>query len=289
MTLVRPRLSISNEHNDIWIKTAVPWDGRPKFVGDGNDNNTFQFPLWNAQNLSNTSHAVTITNIPTKQGGILDIDFISIGREIGPPGFIGQTFNVTIDDESPFVMYNGSWSSFLFLSSSNAFNSTIHRTTEQDSSIFLKKLHNGLEENRTHSVTLMNSVSNPNRPLYFDYAISSFQHLAHIFSGDTPSPNASFTVPVTSSPSPSKSKIGVIVGGVVGGIAGLQVHTSSSFGILEAIEIRQCGTSPIRPHENNIMPQSSIMEEDTGPLGHVTLPPRYNTDWRSAIALRNSA
>lgn len=83
LTLIRSKRSFHGNY-------SAEVDGRPKFVGDGNDNNTFQFPLWNAQNLSNTQHAVTITNIPTKQGGTLDIDFISIGREIGPPGLVIQ-------------------------------------------------------------------------------------------------------------------------------------------------------------------------------------------------------
>lgn len=110
-------------------------------------------------------------------------------------------------------------------------------------------LEDGLDENKTHSVTLMNSVSNPNRPLYFDYAIvrgsQKFVFLlifiptfgprviiAFSFSGATPSSNASFTIPVTSSPSTSKSKTGAIVGGVIGGIAGLATMSFIGFILL---------------------------------------------------------
>lgn len=62
-------------------------DNGPQFIGDGNGDNIFQFPLWNAQNLAYGWHTVEITNIPTgPQSEYLDLDFVSIGREIGPPG-----------------------------------------------------------------------------------------------------------------------------------------------------------------------------------------------------------
>ncbi|GJJ05982.1 hypothetical protein Clacol_000169 [Clathrus columnatus] len=231
-----------------------------------------------------------MTNIPTNQGTDLDIDFITIGREIGPPGFTGPIFNVTVDDKSPFVAYNGSWSSSN--NSPSAFGLTLHSTIQESSSVSvffqgssielygpyvnapfqahidsqlpvdlaglnatlpaedhpgtLLFLVDGLEENKTHVATLVNSASDSNRSLYFDFAIvrSSQQ-----FFENTPSPNPKFTIPVSGFPtstntssspsnvtSPSSSFImrqktptGTIIGGVVGGVVGLVIFAFIAF------------------------------------------------------------
>ncbi|GJJ05900.1 hypothetical protein Clacol_000087 [Clathrus columnatus] len=228
-----------------------------------------------------------MTNIVTNQGNNLDIDFISIGREIGPPGFTGPIFNVTIDDESPFVTYNGSWSSS---SSSGAFNNSLHSTIQEGSSVSVlfqgssielyglyvnaplqahidKKipvdlagpnetfttqsehpqtllfLADGLDENEIHSATLVNSVSDSLRPLYFDFAIVRGSQK---FFENTSSPNPNFTIPGSDSPtstngpsarnatSPSiivrqTTATATIVGGVLGGVAGLIVSAFIAF------------------------------------------------------------
>ncbi|GJJ05897.1 hypothetical protein Clacol_000084 [Clathrus columnatus] len=245
--------------------SAVLDDG-PEFVGDGNADNVFQFPLWNAQNLSNSQHTVVLTNVPTGQGPFLDVDFISIGRELGPPGYNGPISNVTLDDESPFVVYNGSWTPSF---SSSAFNLSLHGTTEQGSTVsvffqgssielygsylgapFQVNLDNqlprelagpdvpldlqqdhpqtllfladGLEENKTHAVTLTNSASSSGRPLFFDFAV--VRSSQKFFNENTPSPNPDFTVPTTAAASSAvrqKSSTGAIVGGVIGGVAGV--------------------------------------------------------------------
>ncbi|GJJ05854.1 hypothetical protein Clacol_000041 [Clathrus columnatus] len=272
---------------------SVSLDNGPAFVGNGNGNNIFQFPLWNAQNLSNEQHTALMTNVPTKQGEFLDIDFISIGRELGPPGFTGSISTVMLDDDSPFITYNppSSWSP---IPTSDAFNLSLHKTTDEGASISLSFqgssielyglyvnapfqvmldrrpsvtlagpnvdlnttfehpqtllfLADGLDENKTHNVTLVNSVSNPDQPLYFDYAIiRSSQNLSD--GTPRPSPDANFTTPVVStisvtfttpttlSSSTSKSKTGDIVGGVVGGIAGLAI-----MGFIGVVLLRRLG------------------------------------------------
>ncbi|GJJ05910.1 hypothetical protein Clacol_000097 [Clathrus columnatus] len=114
---------------------SVALDDGPEFVGNGNGDNIFQFPLWNAQNLSNTQHSVVMTNLPTHRGKFLDIDFISIGRELGPPGFTGEISEAPIDDGSPFVVYKGSWTNVSGITPLTAFNSTLHSTTQAGSSV----------------------------------------------------------------------------------------------------------------------------------------------------------
>ncbi|GJJ05874.1 hypothetical protein Clacol_000061 [Clathrus columnatus] len=312
---------------------SVALDNEPAFVGNGNSNNIFQFPLWNAQNLSNTNHTVVMTNIPTQQGNFLDIDFISIGRELGPPGFTGQISNLTIDDTSPYVVYNGSWSSVLGLT---AFNSTLHSTTQAGSSVsvyfqastielyglyvnapFQVSLDNelprelagpnvdltgqeehpktllffadGLDENKTHVVTLTNSVTNPNRSFYFDFAII---RSSQSFSQDTPSPDSNFTIPVpistpTSLPptntTPTTSPIvqgtittesmnGAIIGGIIGGVAGLLILAFIAFMFLRRSKYYYPTSSPPRSNISLLSPggpmqtrQRSGLYEQKGP------------------------
>ena len=50
-------------------------------------NEDFNKSLWHADNLGYTQHTVTLTNVPLLNGlNFLDLDFVSIERQIGQPG-----------------------------------------------------------------------------------------------------------------------------------------------------------------------------------------------------------
>lgn len=66
---------------------TVQLDNEPLITDNGHMNGSIsQVPLWSAQNLSNSQHTVVITNKYTSQGMDFNLDFVSVGREIGPPG-----------------------------------------------------------------------------------------------------------------------------------------------------------------------------------------------------------
>ncbi|GJJ05899.1 hypothetical protein Clacol_000086 [Clathrus columnatus] len=316
LTFVGTSITISGAKRGNHGNYSVVLDEGPEFVGDGNSmgNDAFQFPLWNAQNLNNTQHNVIMTNIVTNQGNNLDIDFISIGREIGPPGFTGPIFNVTIDDESPFVTYSGSWSSSPFAS---AFNDSLHSTVQEGSSVsvlfqgssielyghyvnapfqariddgltinqagtnaILSKqeghprtllfLADGLDENEMHSAILVNSVSDSNRPLYFDFAIVRGSQKLYlkwaVFRFFDSNPNSNFTIPASASTlrnAPSTAT-GTIAGGVVGGVAGLV-----TFALILFILIRRSKCYPRTTEEVDayiILPSSTEPIPSTFPV-----------------------
>lgn len=313
---------------------SVRLDNKPALIGDGNGDQIFQFPLWSAQNLTYEQHTAVLTNTPTSSTrNYLDVDFMSIGREIGPPNYTGPVFNVTIDDESPFFIYNGSWSPNF---SSTAVNSSLHATEEtgasvslnfQGSSIELYGLYanapfrvqvddqlprtlqgpnvdlneqqqhaqtllyymDGLDENKTHTVTLTNVFFNLGRPLYFDYAVVwSSQE----FFNNTPSPNPEFTVSTptltsegptsTSSSIPSLSTsqsrpfpVGNVVSYTVGGLGGFIILTFVGFILFRRLRRKTSAGKAIR--------QSNIVNHET-PVGETdessvnTLTSNLNSD-----------
>ncbi|GJJ05856.1 hypothetical protein Clacol_000043 [Clathrus columnatus] len=331
---------------------SVSLDDGPAFVGDGNANNLFQFPLWNAQNLPNTQHTAVMTNIPTIQGKFLDIDFISIGRELGPPGFTGSISTVMLDDESPFMTYSppGSW---MPMFASDAFNGSLHKTTDENASVSLSfqgssieiyglyvnapfqvhldnqlprnlagpnvdlnsqqehpqtllYLADGLNESEIHSLTLINSVANSDRPLFIDYAIvrSSQQ-----FFEDTPSPNPNFTQTATASSAtataknttvsagfaPHQTSTGAIVGGVIGGVAGVII-----LGFIGFILFRRSryyhGPSSGSNNENgnrNILPVSNPVSQFSSstitPFILPTMPPPMSDASNTTSSSSNAA
>ncbi|GJJ05855.1 hypothetical protein Clacol_000042 [Clathrus columnatus] len=229
-------------------------DNEPAFVGNGNGNNTFQFPLWNAQNLSNAQHTAVITNIPTTQGKFLDIDYISIGRELGPPGFTGSISTLVFDDESLSMTYSppGSW---MLISDFKAFDSTLHQTPSvslsfQGSSIEIYGLYVNapfqvyldsqsplnlagpnidLNSQQEHEQTLLYLADGLNENE--THTLTLFSSIANpgrplfidyaIVRRSQNFSDVIFTIPATLSPTTSKSMTGAIAGGVVGGIAGL--------------------------------------------------------------------
>lgn len=85
--------------------------------------------LWSADNSNDTEHTVTISQL-SSGGKLFNLDCISIGRDIGPPGYNGSISNMTIDDESSFIVYTGSWTSSF---SNSAYNNSIHSTSTNGS------------------------------------------------------------------------------------------------------------------------------------------------------------
>jgi hypothetical protein len=57
--------------------------------------NEFNKSLWNADQLPYKQHTVTLTNIPVSTGPFFDLDFVSIDRQIGQPGYMHE---LTLED-----------------------------------------------------------------------------------------------------------------------------------------------------------------------------------------------
>ncbi|KAF8574584.1 hypothetical protein K439DRAFT_1665383 [Ramaria rubella] len=124
--------------------------------GDGNANNIFREPLSQNYNLSNIEHFIQATNEPSSAGEYFDLDYVNIERVIGQDK--DTIFHSTIDDTSPFVIYDGPWGPSSVNATSNT-NGTLHMTTEDNSQIRIVfqacciELY-GLYTNAQYTVTL---------------------------------------------------------------------------------------------------------------------------------------
>ncbi|KAF8530514.1 hypothetical protein BU17DRAFT_79290 [Hysterangium stoloniferum] len=134
--------------------------------------NTFQKPLFVASGLEYTSHQLTITNVPVSAHDTwLDLDFVTIERQIGDPR--EQAFQVTLDDSdtSSSIIYTpGSWSP---ISAPSAFQATLHQTTVAQAQVTILfqgcciELY-GHYANAQYTVTLDNKAPVPFHGLDFD-------------------------------------------------------------------------------------------------------------------------
>lgn len=178
-----------------------------EFVGDENGFDMFQFPLWSAQNITNSLHTVVITNIPNSPNeDAFDLDFVSVSREIGPPGYTGPLFNMTIDDESPSIEYTGSWTPVF---SETALNSTLHTASRkgdsaslsfQGSSIELYGLYNNAPFKVELDGGLPRNLAGPN----VDLTGSAEHPQTLLFYADGLDENQTHTITITNSISNSR-------------------------------------------------------------------------------------
>jgi hypothetical protein len=130
-------VSIFGAKRDNHGNYSVELDGsQPAFIGDGFAPQPFIFnsSLWSSPELPYSQHTVKLTNIPTKSGTWVDIDYITIQRSIGGPD--DQIFNLTLDDSpSAFVNYIGSWQP---IPQNTAFNNTLHRTAAAGAQVVIQ-------------------------------------------------------------------------------------------------------------------------------------------------------
>lgn len=114
---------------------TVNLDQQPQFLASGGSSpDAFNKSLWHADNLAYTQHTVTITNVPADSNhNFLDLDFVSIERQLGAPG--DDIFQLTLDDTSPSVNYTGSWSNSSDVSP--AYRGTLHSTIAANAQLHL--------------------------------------------------------------------------------------------------------------------------------------------------------
>jgi len=115
--------ALRNNHGNFTINL----DQDPPFTGSSfAPVDIFQQPLFEAPNLTYTSHQLTFINVPLSTNlSVFGLDFVTIQRQIGNPS--EEAFQVTLDDTSSSVIYTpGAWSP---VSATSALQSTLHQTT----------------------------------------------------------------------------------------------------------------------------------------------------------------
>ncbi|KAF8532540.1 hypothetical protein JB92DRAFT_3192678 [Gautieria morchelliformis] len=181
---------------------TVDVDQLPQFIGSGfsgvNESNS---SLSHEDNLGYTQHTVTLTNVPVPNQPFLDLDFVSIERQIGQTG--DNIFQATLDDTSlTSVHYVGAWSPETGVSS--AHQGTLHSTKTANAQVNITFQGSSVEiygqyANAPYTVTLDNQEPDSFQGLGFDLASNLQYPQTLLYLADGLSENVDHTVALTNS------------------------------------------------------------------------------------------
>ncbi|KIJ40957.1 hypothetical protein M422DRAFT_780601 [Sphaerobolus stellatus SS14] len=139
---------------------SVQLDDGPVLLFEGYHNpDIFRQSLWSTSNLQFKEHTVKITNVPINTRNMLDIDYITVERMVGPDD--GDVYEHKLDDTSGSIQYTPSGSWTLTEAATAGFNGTMHRAAAVNATMAITfngcclEVH-GRSDGFKYSVTLDN-------------------------------------------------------------------------------------------------------------------------------------